>query len=182
MTTADHFAFDQAFRKVVRVHGLRDWTETAIVRIRGDYFDALQDLPIDALQRAADALVRSAQRWPKPADWRSMAGRTHAPKPYLATPGLETYACLRCEDTGWRPACGCDISRLNVGKCEIHGPTLEPQDTSVLLRKPTHRNKAPHYAGNGTPTRQRFVSCECRSSNPVWQAHRPRAVSEEKTS
>lgn len=164
MTETDRVAFDVAFRAVVRVHGGRDWTEQAIVKLRSDYWDALEELPIALVQTASSELVRSATRWPKPVDWRHAAQRMTkvAALPAPAVAVLEdgttepTFVCMTCEDTGWRPECGCDVGRLtDAFRCPRHSPTSEDRRTVRMRVKP----------------------CECRRSNPHWFAqHQGRMV------
>jgi hypothetical protein len=67
-----------------------------------------------------------------------------------------------------------------MGRCAEHGPFPTADDDGPIMVKPTHKNKVMLRASSGQPMRQRLYACECRPSNPVWLAHRPRAVSEDR--
>lgn len=164
MTEVDRIPFDVAFRAVARVHGGRDWSDQAVQKLRSDYWDALGELPIGIVQDVSAHLVKHATRWPKPADWLREADRIRnrglvpvtsqvAPTVILEDGTTEiSFHCLRCEDTGFLPDCGCDFGRLDPSfRCPRHSPTDDERKT----------------------VRMRVRACDCRQHNPTWQAHHP---------
>lgn len=72
MVAADVARFKQAFNRLAVATRLpADQADAATQRI---YFDGLSDLPIEAVETAADELERNAQWFPKVAEWRTKAG------------------------------------------------------------------------------------------------------------
>lgn len=129
-----------------------------------EYFDGLKDYPVHIVERAKANLRDSAKFWPKVRDWRQAcdsvraAGRT----PFIATQTAQdesgelvaVYHCRHCQDSGWRPACGCAMGSLNDrGECERHQRQMY-----------------------GLVYRQAMMLCGCRDGNPVFQANRPRVT------
>jgi hypothetical protein len=161
----DRPSFVDAFERVRRLHGGRDWTREYIADLAGEYFDALADLPIDVVEGAAGRLVKLATRWPKPIDWRRASDEvrnehrpTLRPAP-VSDDGQVTYCCANCQDTGWRPACWCRLGELNAGwQCERH----------------------PRLVGD-VEYRAAMVACACRDGNPAYQAGRNRPVASRDT-
>jgi hypothetical protein len=70
------------------------------------YFDGLNDLPIEALESAAARLSKSAQWFPKVAEWREAAREIRKTTDLRAViPGARAedwrHECEWCEDGGW---------------------------------------------------------------------------------
>lgn len=107
------------------------------------YWEALNDLPITALESAAARLAKSAAWMPKAAEWREAAReiqRTGLVRAQL--PGERSqewrHECAFCEDSGW---------------CYDGGQTLHEVVVSA-------------YAG-----RPRMHRCVCRATNHTYQRH-----------
>ena len=160
MTDADRFAFSAAFMRIVELHAPYSLKgdKDAIARLRDEYFRALGDVPIEQVTAAADLLAKGT-RWPKPGHWleaaqRSRKGSTpfHTFTPPVVLPDGTTetsYHCHQCQDTGWRPGCGCDLGRLGLTK-----------------RCPAHP-----FERFGMPYPEPLRVCQCRATNPTWQAN-----------
>lgn len=116
----------------------------------GVYFDALRDLPQEAVLEAARALSREPGRkfFPTTAEWRDAALKAAGAtlRKSLAEPTFQPrgeawhHDCARCEDTGWEVGHTC------------------PGD-ETCGRRGAHR---PH-----TYTR----ACPCRATNPTYLRH-----------
>lgn len=163
MKDADRFAFSAAFMRIVELHApyaLKS-DKDAINRLRDEYFRALYDVPIEQVTEAADTLAKGT-RWPKPGHWLEAAQRCrkHGGSFQKFTPPVvredgtteTTYHCYHCQDTGWRPGCGCDLGRLSLTK-----------------RCPAHP-----YERYGMAYPEPLKACACRSSNPAWNANHQR--------
>lgn len=150
MTPADRAAFFDLFARVARRHGKKPDAELA-----ADYFQALERVPLEELEAAADLLWKVSRYFPKPVDWLEAAQKVRKPSHFVrfAPPVLTldgraevTYHCLRCQDTGWRPDCGCEIGRLDF----------------------RHRCPAHPFERNGLAYARPVLPCECRGHNPAW--------------
>lgn len=163
MTDADRFEFSSAFMRIVELHapyGLKS-DDGAVKRMRDEYFRALIDVPIAEVLEAADALAKGT-RWPKPGHWLEAAQRCRkassqfqkfTPPVVLPDGTTETsYHCHHCQDTGWRPGCGCDLGRMSLTK-----------------RCPAHP-----YERYGMAYPEPLKPCDCRVGNPAWQANHQR--------
>ena len=118
-------------------------------------------VPLDEIEAAATTLVKSSRYFPKPVDWLEAAQRERRTKrfekftPPVITPDgttETTYYCYHCQDTGWRPGCGCDLGRLGLTK-----------------RCPAHP-----YERYGMPYPEPLKACACRATNPAWNANHQR--------
>jgi hypothetical protein len=122
---------------------------------RREYFRVLIDVQgctVDELSQAADDVLVHGQHFPRIADWfaavvtvrkRRKAREWQGPgEVFKDAEGNWDWKCHRCRDTGWRPACGCDVGTLavNAGFCSLH-PRIE----------------------NGVEYRPRFTRCECQA-------------------
>jgi len=83
------------------------------------YFRALEDVPIDLLEAASIELARTAQWFPRPAEWRRAVdiildrgaqvrdalGPARGADGQLLLPGATggPWQCPECDGTGWRP-------------------------------------------------------------------------------
>lgn len=76
---------------------------------QGIYFDALKDLPLPAVEAAADALMREPGRrfFPTTAEWRTAAEKAQLEllRRAVTSPAAEdergVFICGDCHDTGW---------------------------------------------------------------------------------
>lgn len=158
MIDADRFAFSTAFMRIVELHApytLKTDAE-AVKRLRDEYFRALSSVSIEHVTEAADMLAKGT-RWPKPGHWLEAAQRARGSQPSrfvvpVMTPdGTETvYYCGLCQDTGWRPDCGCHLSELDLSK-----------------KCPRHP-----YERFGLAYPQPVRACMCRATNPAYQRGR----------
>lgn len=165
MTDPDVTEFSALLRAVGQVYGGKKTDDMAQA-----YFEALRDIPMATIREAKGHLVRSARFWPKPVDWRAAVQQIEARVP-LSMPvrqevilpdgsTVATYVCPTCEDTGWRPDCGCAVGDQDIrGHCPTHGG----------------------HDANGILYRQPVRACGCRSSNPLWNyQHKTRRVESER--
>jgi hypothetical protein len=121
------------------------------------YLDALQDIPLAALETAAVTLQRTQKFWPKPVEWREAAQKTRPmvrrpmPEPVLLSDGSvePVLFCPRCEDSGWVPDCGCALDALAANHCCALHPFMR------------HGLRYPNP----------LQPCDCRDHNPAWQAN-----------
>ena len=106
MTIHDKQRFKQAFsRLAVAVRLPADQADAAMQRV---YWDALADLPLEAVEDAARELALEAQWFPKVAEWRDAASKAkHARVLTMALPAPRTEPwaeeCSSCDDSGWEP-------------------------------------------------------------------------------
>jgi hypothetical protein len=127
-----------------------------------DYFDYLSDYPLPVVEQAKADLIRGSKFFPKIFDWRRACDVVRAAEPtpavvmyhQLEDGSVEpVYCCATCQDTGWRPACGCRFGDMDSGgECPRH----------------------PRTANGGLVYRQAMSICECREGNPAYQASRPK--------
>lgn len=151
MTAADRAAFSSIFARVCRT-----FNRPFSADVAADYFTALERVPLPELEAAADDLVRSSRFFPKPVDWLTAAQKARKPSHFARfAPTVVTlpdgraeitYHCLRCQDTGWRPDCGCEFGRLDY----------------------RHRCPAHPFERNGCAYARPVLPCECRAHNPAW--------------
>jgi len=162
MTPIDRSRFTQALRTVALV-----CNKVIKPDVIDAYFEALAAVPIEDIERAGRALARTTKFWPKPVEWLTEVQRTSVAPPVSLPPpvvlqedGTQEVAfhCARCEDTGWRPDCGCVVGALDIkGHCPVHGGRY------VKLHDTTYARAR--------------LACECRGTNPTWNAnHQTRYV------
>lgn len=142
----DKARFKAAFNRLAVATRLRaDDTDPAMQRI---YFDGLSDLPIDAIERAAETIARDASWFPKVAEWRDAAKRerfTLTIKALPPVPGDRALACDDCQDTGWRIVTCAPGARCSRPRCQ---------------------------AAPDEYTHTAAVACACRQTNPAYQHDR----------
>ena len=104
MTVIDKPRFAQAFNRLAV--SLRLPIGEADAAMQRVYYDALDDLPVDALEDAARELAREAEWFPKTSEWRSVAERARNMR--ALTAGIQDRSgriwhaeCQTCDDTGW---------------------------------------------------------------------------------
>lgn len=154
MTGADRSAFFELFSRVSRTFNRKPDAELC-----GDYFTALEAVPFDDVQAAADGLLKTSRYWPKPVDWLEAAQRARRGKsfsqftaPVVVADGEDAiYHCHQCLDTGWRPGCGCELGRLDMSR-----------------RCPAHP-----FERHGTKYPEPLKACACRATNTRWQHGHP---------
>jgi hypothetical protein len=161
MTDTDRERFHELFTGLCLAFNKPLNAETAAAA--GEFFAALADYPLSAVEAAKLRLVQSARFWPKVREWRQACDAVLAAKPTTFAPmtrelengDLERlFHCRECEDSGWRPACGCRFGEIDLrGECPRH-PRTE----------------------HGKVYRQAMTACACRNENPVYQANRPRVT------
>jgi hypothetical protein len=159
MTPADSDRFADVFAALCRAFAKPVNDETAL--LGREYFEALADYPIALVERAKLALVRSCKYFPRVRDWREACDESRS-SALPSAPALivhddgdiePVFSCLKCQDTGWRPACGCRLGEMNWrGECPQHERT----------------------ANGERVYRQAMMTCACRDANPEYQRHRPR--------
>jgi len=157
-TDWDHFAelfvaLCRSFHKAV--------TATTPQQAR-DYFDHLQDYPVRVIESAKADIIRGAKFFPKVVDWRRACDSIQSSRPTPRVPLTQqledgttapVYCCANCQDSGWRPACGCRYGDMDAhGMCAQH----------------------PRVDNGGVEYRQAMMACACRESNPAYQANRSR--------
>lgn len=142
MTTADMPTFLQAFNRLAVA--LRLPAAEVDAPMKQIYFDALKDLPIEAVAGAVHGLVKTAgYGFPRTSEWHSVAERCRVELTLRALPAAReqpwAFECQHCEDTGWAYH-DCDGGRV-CGRAKEHNPHT--------------------YA---TP-------CSCRDTNRTFQRH-----------
>ena len=113
---------------------------------QGVYFDALKDLPLDALEAGARALMTEPGRrfFPTTAEWRTAAEKAHAvqlrkavePEPDRGW----SLECSHCEDTGWE-LFRC-TGNAECGRANNHAPH---DFVRVCSCRPTNRTFQRHH-------------------------------------
>jgi hypothetical protein len=140
MVMLDKRRFDAAFNYLATATRMptADMTPTT----KRVYFDALSELTDEAVEGAAAQLAKSAQWFPKVAEWREAARSYKRDSNVKAFPVPRAeqwrHECDFCEDTGW---------------CYEGGKTFH----DVVLSA---------YEG-----RPRMHACVCRSTNRTYQRH-----------
>lgn len=102
MIAADRRAFAQAFNRLAVATRLP--AAEADAAMQQVYWGALEDLPAEAVTGAADALAKTAQWFPKVAEWRRAAYQQQLTDVLRLPAGRDEdwhHECARCEDTGW---------------------------------------------------------------------------------
>lgn len=96
MIARDKPALRRALLTLAEIHG-RELTPEMLEA----YFDALQTLPIQNVERAIKRATAESAFWPKPAELRELAqsadDRRPPPREY---DGVPAYACPDCQDRG----------------------------------------------------------------------------------
>lgn len=159
MTETDWTRFSELFAGVCRAFGK---PVEANAKLGREYFEAMTDYPLELVERGKLALVQGAKFFPRVRDWRQACDTARASAPAFHAPLSRElpdgtverlFHCLTCEDSGWRPACGCRTGEMTWrGECPRH----------------------PRTANGGLVYRQAMTACECRDANPIWQASRER--------
>lgn len=106
MTLTDKPRFVQSFNRLAVALRLPSGeVDSAMQRV---YYEALEDLPIDAIEDAARNFAREATWFPKTSEWRSVAERARNAR--ALTAGIQDHTgrvwhaeCATCDDTGWEP-------------------------------------------------------------------------------
>jgi hypothetical protein len=160
MTDQDEPRFAELFESLCRAFGKP--INAQMVTLGREYFEAMADYPLAIVERAKLTIVQGSKFFPRVRDWRQACDTARASAPISHAPLSRTledgtiervFCCIRCEDSGWAPACGCDTNALNWrGECDRH----------------------PRTANGGLVYRQAMTACGCRDGNPVWQASRER--------
>lgn len=142
---------------------------------QGVYFDALRDVPLEALKAGAEALEREPGRrfFPTTAEWRTAAQAWQASRQREAATVVDRvawrYECLACDDTGYELVhCGGgavpDVTLEHVDKGQVKGRSwfYKPYDGPEAVTCGRKRAHAPH----------RYVRvCPCRPTNRTFQRH-----------
>lgn len=143
MTDDDKRAFVQAFNVLAIATRLAE-SDATMQRV---YFEGLRDLSVESVTAAAAALSKSAQFFPRVAEWRD-AARLQAVALLKALPdGRERPwedECGACDDTGWEPRICYPGTMNNCGR------------RKCLTERAEHRYMVP---------------CSCRSTNRTYQRH-----------
>ena len=113
MTDADKRQFAEAYQRLAIAHREKD-TDVISLAV---YFDALRTLEIEFIEAAAERLI-TAQRFPKPGEWKRMAiavehEQREAQRAFLRR--LPSPLCTECSDTGFRP---CADNRVERCPCQ----------------------------------------------------------------
>lgn len=149
------------------------------------YFDALNDLTLEALKAGATALMREPGRkfFPTTAEWRTASKELEREAIRLALPPGRTepwhYQCLACLDTGWIVDLECDggaeqwpeaIPKRARGNQLFKG-NREPKGYRALERE-TNRPRAV-LCGREKPHAPHVFTraCGCRATNPTYRRH-----------
>ena len=144
MTMTDRLAFGQTFNGLCVAFGKP--IETASMAV---YFDALEDLPIEAVQGSARELQRTGgEFFPTTAKWHAEAERAVAREVRKALPPGRVvpwqYDCPACEDTGWTEHTCTAVHRCGRPRCD-----QDPAHTHTYVQ-----------------------TCPCRATNPTYRRHR----------
>ena len=147
MTAGDRPAFVRLMTTLASIHNRK--LEAPVL---GAYFDALEDVPFALLEQAAVDVKKHARHMPKPVDFREAVQKlrraTPGPPPVTDDQGavVWTWACRRCEDTGWRPACGCELGQLDSAhRCPVHGGDGPDKTAGTRVRACDCRTRNTHF-------------------------------------
>ncbi len=119
MTNTDRKAFDTAFNRLAKAGLIHDTDVVA----KGVYFDALADLPLWAVERAALQLQRTPVKFFTCAVWHQFSAtalleQRRRDTVTLAGQKMLPQQCSQCRDTGMRPVNADDPeSRLTPCEC-----------------------------------------------------------------
>lgn len=107
------------------------------------YFDALKDLPMQALTDGAAALMKETGRrfFPTTAEWRTAAEKAQMAHFKAALqPGERTWAleCNACADCGWQPF------ECPAEPCGFHKPHAAHSYVRICPCRPTNRTYMRH--------------------------------------
>ena len=165
--------FGVAFGKLAMQIGFREG-DLATVK---SYFEALSDLPLEAIQQAATAFAREAGRkWmPNAPEWRegAQAWQVAALKDVVRSREQTwQHECQDCEDTGWIIGMTCD------GGGEQWPESIEPNTrgkTPWRFKAEARQTEKPRSSvcdRTGPHLPHSFTRvCPCRPMNRTYQRH-----------
>ena len=148
MTNTDRLEFAQAFNRLAVSTRLP--TGEADAAMQQVYWTGLEDMPIEFVVSAADALSKASQWFPKVAEWREWATRLRLQSIIALPDGRDEPwhdECEACGDTGW------EIRRCYPGtpntcghrNC-VKGKRLEHNYAERCTCRPTNRTFQRHQA------------------------------------
>lgn len=145
MTIRDFEAFTAAFNRltVALPNRVKDDVQgEGLATAKTLYFEALQELPLEAVVAGADEIARSAQWFPAPVEWRRAALSAKFRFTIAALPAMKPgeVFCEICSDTGFEQS----VCRVGTRCSEKHA--TRPEGFEHSYARP----------------------CECRESNPVY--------------
>lgn len=110
------------------------------------YFEALRDLPLEAVEAAVLPLSRTAGfGFPRTSEWHQVAEQQRVEQTLRALPpGREEpwqHECPHCEDTGWEER-ACDGEHRMCGRPKAHAPH---SFTTPCSCRETNRTYARHH-------------------------------------
>lgn len=152
MTNTDKKAFVQAFN--VLAVAARLPAHEADASMQRVYFDGLRDLEIAAVSAAAVELAKTAQWFPRVAEWRAAAKLQHVELLKALPSGREEPwhdECGACLDTGWEERRCYPGTANNCGrtKCMTAGTKrAEHKYMSACSCRPTNRTYQRHHLGS----------------------------------
>lgn len=149
------------------------------------YFEALSDLPLEAVRMAQEAFSREpGRKWlPTSAEWRERALGASQAQLRKALPSGRTepwrVECESCEDTGWIFGLECDGGAAQWPEQqpkELRGDqTRKGNRTPVGYRAFPRDTQAPRSATCGNPhphaPHSYTRACGCRASNRTYLRH-----------
>lgn len=149
MTDQDKKAFVQSFNRLALAVRLTD----ADAHMQRVYFQGLEDLSIAAVTSAAGQLEKTAQWFPKVAEWRQAARLQEIAQLKALPDGREEPwqdECGACLDTGWEEKRCYPGTYNNCGrkKCVTQGTERHEHTYMVECScRPTNRTYARHHIG-----------------------------------
>lgn len=119
-------AFSKIFNRLCVALREKD-TDAATLRV---YYDALKDVPLEAVSAGADALKKEpGRKWfPTTGEWRHAADVALKEQLRHAIPAARrepwTHECDGCEDTGWVLGLDCSgtVEAATCGRPRLHAP------------------------------------------------------------
>ena len=150
MTADDKIRFKQAFN--VLAVATRLPADQADVPMQRIYFNGLQDLEIEAIVAAAGEMAKTAQWFPKVAEWRAAAKVAKVALIKALPEGREQPwedECGACLDTGWEERRCYPGTANNCGRMKCVNGSNRPEHkyTTACACRQTNRTYARHHIG-----------------------------------
>lgn len=142
MTVQEKPRFAQCFNRLaVALRLPANEADSSMQRV---YWDALSDLPVEAIEDAARELAADSQWFPKTSEWRDVAVKAkhgRMLKAALPEPRANPWQseCETCDDTGWE-ALDCDGSS-QCGRTKEHGKHAYVIHCACLATNRTYQRK-----------------------------------------
>lgn len=146
MTRDDRMGFVQVFNRLAVACRLpAKEADAAMQRI---YFQGLEEFSLDVVSAAGDELAKTAQWFPKVAEWRDASKVQHIASVKALPDGRDREwqeECVACSDTGWEERRCYPGTRQNCGRKKCQQERAEHRYSSPCVCRATNRTYQRHH-------------------------------------